>query len=256
MIVSQETASSSCRFVSFNIRVGIETSLAHIAADLESLKPDVVALQEVGESWIMGPPLKQTAYLSSALGLPYFHFAPSLTAQPGQHFGIAFISRWPLLDLEHHLLPKDQDEQRSFVSALIHPPFSTQPWGCLTTHLSINEPERITQSQAIVDHIQTRFQDHQGPLIVLGDLNDRPHTPTLTPFTHFLTDTYAHSTASTPCIPSDESGYTFSVKEPHRRIDYLLSRAVKIHQVHVATSLKSSDHFPLLGLFESRSDDE
>ena len=251
--------SSSCRCVSFNIRVGIETSLAQIATDLESLKPDLIALQEVGESWIMGPPLKQTAYLSSALGLPYFHFAPSLTARPGQHFGISLISRWPLLKIQHHFLPQDQDEQRSFVSASIHPPFTDQPWGIITTHLSINEPERIQQSQTIVKHIHQNFPSPHTPLLVLGDLNDRPSTPTMIPFTDVLTDGYEyiqnqkgrdhHKKENSD--NQNSSGFTFSVKDPHRRIDYLLSRSLQIHHVDVATHLQSSDHFPLLGIFGS-----
>ena len=243
--------SSSCRCVSFNIRVGIETSLAQVATDLESLKPDLIALQEVGESWIMGPPLKQTAYLSSALGLPYFHFAPSLTALPGQHFGISLISRWPLLNIHHQLLPKEQDEQRSFVSAMVHPPFSDRPWGIITTHLSVNEPERIQQSQAIVEHIHQRFPLSLTPLIILGDLNDRPSTPTLTPLTDLLVDAYEYIHQKKSADTPDALGYTFSVKDPHRRIDYLLSRSLQIHQVDVATHLKSSDHFPLMGVFGS-----
>ena len=124
-----------CRVVSFNIRVGIETSLAQVACDLERLKPDFVALQEVGESWIMGPPLKQTAYLASALGLPYFHFAPSLTAKTGQHFGISVLSRWPLSDITQTLLPQEKDEQRSSLQMKLHPPFSSRPWSIFTTHL-------------------------------------------------------------------------------------------------------------------------
>lgn len=236
-----------CRVVSFNIRVGIETSLAHVACDLESLKPDFVALQEVGESWIMGPPLKQTAYLASALGLPYFHFAPSLTAQSGQHFGISVLSRWPLLEMKQTLLPREKDEQRSSLALQIHPPFSPHPWSIFTTHLSIEESERIQQSQVIAHQVRTALHTTKGPVLVLGDLNDRPFTSTLTQLTSQLTDSYAHFNGQNPSL-----GYTFSVKDPHRRIDYLLTHQLDSHHVEVCTHLKSSDHFPLLGVFSER----
>ena len=229
------------RVATFNIKVGVDSHPTTLASDLLALRLDLLALQEIGERWRMGVPISQTHYLAAAQQHPYLHFAPALTdRETGGQFGIAMTSKWPLKKMKQELLPQQEDEQRTLFITQIDPPhWSGSSVTILTAHLSVKEPERVEQAQ----HIARLAQEVQGPLLVIGDLNDRPQTPTLKVlYEAGLKDPWR-------ALYPQEEGYTFSVKNPHRRIDYLLYRHLRCTDIQVMTQVKSSDHFPLLAEF-------
>lgn len=222
------------RLVTYNIRLGVESDLAAIAdaIRLACACPDLVALQEVGDHWNMGEHTDQTATLAAHLGLAHHTFADALTDDRGGRYGIALMSPHAIEDIRVTPLPRETDEQRVALTATLAAP---TPIHIVTTHLSVAEPERLTQAR----HIGRLAAAHPGPVIVLGDLNDRPATPTLTAARGALTDCFDHAGAG----PAE----TFSVADPHRRIDYIFVGGGLVPTAcRVAREATASDHFPLV----------
>ena len=89
-------ASPSLRVVTWNIRLGVESSLARIAERLSMMDPDLVALQEVGRHWVMGEPGDQAAVLARGVDLPHHHFFPALWTRPCRDLHGLAGRLWPL----------------------------------------------------------------------------------------------------------------------------------------------------------------
>lgn len=222
--------------MTYNVRVGVESSLQALAlAIIAAGRPDLIAFQEIGDRWNMGEPVDQTGTLASALGLPYAVFAGALLDPAGGRFGVSLAARWPLVDTSVEPLPRETDEQRVLLQATLqHPRGDIR---VLNTHLSVAAPERLAQAARLGEVAQAAAG--AGPVIVLGDLNDRPGTAVVERARGALTD----------CFDARGEGpeVTFSVKDPHRRIDYLFCggglRPTAPARVHREAT--ASDHFPL-----------
>ena len=220
------------RIMTYNIKVGVDSSPATLAATLCRLNADIIALQEVGSGWQMGVPVDQSAYLASAAGLRYVHFAGALTDKLGGQFGISLLSRWPILNPRSTQLPREVDEQRILLEAKVEAP---TPFTLLTTHLSVADRERSAQLKLIRDRAATC----RGPLILLGDLNARPERPPLQELRSAeLQDAFS--------VAGEGPGESFSVVDPHRRIDYIFTRVFQARRCWLAQRERGSDHFPLL----------
>ena len=220
--------------MTYNIRVGIETSLAEIAAAVQAIGvPDVLALQEVGLRWRMGEPVNQAAVIGDAIGLPFHAFAGALLDAPsGGRFGVALLSRFPLDGVHTTNLPRESDEQRVILRARVAAP---RPFVVLNTHLSVAPGERLAQARQLALAVAAE----PGPVVLLGDLNDRPGTPVVTTAMADLTDCFDAVGVGPP--------ETFSVADPHRRIDYIGvgAGACAVEASRVERGARASDHFPV-----------
>lgn len=231
--------------LSFNLKVGVDSSPAALAADLARVQSargalHLCSLQEVGRGWRMGVPLHQSAYLAAALSHEAVAFAPALTDARGGQFGVALTAAWGLGGVEQLLLPCERDEQRTLLRAEVSPP----SWGgarvqVFVTHLSVVPEERLAQARCVAERVAAV----EGPVLLLGDLNDLPGSEPLRALEAVgLRDPWAE-------LRPEALGYTFSVKRPHRRIDYLLYRGLRCDAVELEGWSVSSDHLPLWGRF-------
>ena len=224
--------------MTYNIRVGVESDMAEVAASIRAAGvPDVLAMQEIGVRWNMGECVDQPAVIADALGLPYHTFAGALTDPCGGQFGVALVSRYPLTDVSVEKLPKDRDEQRVLLSARLESPV---PIRVLNTHLSVFEEERLLQAQRLGRVAATSVE----PVVVIGDLNDRPGTPVIDAARGALLDCFD--------VTGEGPEETFSVADPHRRIDYVFcgSPICPVGTARVERNARASDHFPLIALVE------
>lgn len=217
----------------YNIRIGIETSLADVAAaTVAAGVPDLLALQEVGVRWCMGECVDQPAVLGAAVGLPHHAFAGALLHTRGGRFGVALLSRWPLEAVQTTNLPRGVDEQRVILRARVLAP---TPFVALVTHLSVQPEERLAQAGQLALAVAAE----QDPVVVLGDLNDLPGSPVVATACAGLTD----------CFDARGEGeaVTFSVRDPHRRIDYIAcgQGLQPVGPARVLRTVCASDHFPL-----------
>ena len=233
-MIPLERVGETYTVMTYNIRVGISTSLAEIAAAIRAIGvPDVLALQEVGLRWRMGESVNQAAVIGAAIGLPYHAFAGALLDAPsGGRFGVALVSRYPLDGVHTLNLPRETDEQRIVLRARVAAP---TPFVVLNSHLSVALPERLAQAQQLA----MMAAAEREPLVVLGDFNDRPGTPTINTIMTDLTDCFDAAGAGPP--------ETFSVADPHRRIDYIGvgNGACPGDLARVERTARASDHFPL-----------
>ena len=226
------------KIVTFNIKLGVDSHLSQIAKDILLMNPDICVIQEIGNGWQMGVPINQTAYLASASNLPYFQFIPALEDSKGGHFGIAILSKYPMSESQIDLLPSLKDEQRVLFSAKIH---AENDFHLYTTHLSIFEEERNLQFDWICQKIKAQIIHHL-PIVLVGDLNDLETSKGIEKLKNLgLVDAWR---LLHPDVQEQDS-YTFSVKKPNRRIDYLFSKGFEIKSAEILRSYCSSDHFPL-----------
>ena len=235
------------RVATWNIRIGIETSMAAVANSFRAVFAgddaiDLLALQEVAVDWRMGERMNQPAYLAAALDLPYHAFAGSLTDHRGGRFGVALLSRWPIAAVDTTLLPRDRDEQRSALRVTL----STQPaLVVVNTHLSVDPDERLKQA-----HMVRQLVDASHPALLVGDFNDTPDSSTLAALRGPNVDHEPLVDAFDAAGRGDE--LTFSVKAPNRRIDYIMAQRgwARPRMCRVATEVTTSDHFPVVAEIE------
>ncbi|MCA9537866.1 MAG: endonuclease/exonuclease/phosphatase family protein [Myxococcales bacterium] len=218
--------------LTYNIRLGVETDLRAVATAIAAAGAfDLIALQEVGEHWNMGERVDQAAVLAAHLSLPTHVFAGALTDAQGGRYGIAVLARWPMDDIEVINLPREVDEQRVLLRATLRAPVPVRVY---STHLSIAEAERTAQARFIADALA----EEVGPVLLLGDLNDRPESATLAVLNGLI-----------DCFDACGEGAseTFSVRDPHRRIDYIRCGGglVPAGTTQVLRAARASDHFPL-----------
>jgi endonuclease/exonuclease/phosphatase family metal-dependent hydrolase len=219
------------RLISYNIKIGAETSLDEVGRGLASLSPDLVALQEVGLRWLWGEKADSVAKLSAATTLPYTLYAPALASFDGGSFGVALLSRYPLQQAHVLRLTRVVDEPRVLACAQVALGSGTL-WFA-TTHLSYKE-DRISQARQIAAHLATL----EGRKVLLGDLNAEPEERLHEVAAPGLVDAFA--------AKGRGRGLTFSVAEPKWRLDYAMVDPLLVIERCEVPAVRASDHFPLL----------
>lgn len=187
---------SSLRVVQLNagslLEPGWDERRHEIVAWIDQLRPDVVCLQEMWQS----PTDANTAGWIAEHADGTWHwafggaaFGPRLWPDPGLHFGSAILSRWPIDEHAHHLLPVAEDDD-PFVNdvpwALFHA--HTAGLDVFSTHLA-SAPHhgfhRVRQVRAIDDLIKAARVTADSstargprrtsmPAILCGDFNAEP----------------------------------------------------------------------------------
>lgn len=232
------------RVMTFNIHAGVGDDgvydLERIARVIENQGVDVVALQEVDEHFEARTNfVDQAPWLGRRLGMYSFFganqdFPPLKSGQPRRRYGIATLTRAPILNFRHALLPSTPTlEQRGSTHVLIET--MGRPVHIFNTHLQHNsQQDRIAQAAQLCR--MAGKVDHDT--VICGDFNAGPDQPELTELAKEFTDVWART--------STEPGYTYNVKNPRYRIDYVFTSAgIKPGKAEVIYT-DASDHFPLV----------
>ena len=146
-----------------------------IRACIESLDPDLIALQEV----LVGDAIDQRALLFA--GTPYgyeFGRSQDFWLDPSLAFGNLVASRWPLAQTEVVALPQ-RERVGGCVAVVtnVQSPFGLVPF--VSTHLTYPPYDgymREQQAKAILDLVRSRRVSGGFPAIVCGDFNARPES--------------------------------------------------------------------------------
>jgi len=206
-----------------------EARLAFIAAKLDSLRPDVVTLQEVREA--PGRIENQAEVLARHRGLHHV-FAPS-TAWGGGHEGLAIVSRFPIGAHEARTLPHaTETEGRIVLSARLDTDFG--PVWTHTTHLSYREHEgRQREDQVMVIDEVIAAHKNDNPQVLTGDFNAVPHSDEIRWLCGLTTlgGRRVYYQDSWDIVRTGEPGYTWARANPFigrmawlrgdRRLDYI-----------------------------------
>ena len=123
IVAGRKRAPVRLRVLCYNIHhaAGVDGKLdvPRIARVIQSVKPDLVALQEVDRNTTRTGKVDQAAELARLTRMNHV-FGANIAFQGGQ-YGNAILSRFPITEHRNHLLPNvDAGEQRGVLAATIH----------------------------------------------------------------------------------------------------------------------------------------
>jgi endonuclease/exonuclease/phosphatase family metal-dependent hydrolase len=224
------------RVLTYNIHHGEGTDkqfdYKRLAAVINNLEPDIVALQEVDCGTERASGTDQAKLLAKLCHMHYA-FGQAMSHQGGQ-YGEAILSRFPIEKTIVHPLPYQLElEPRAAVEVVIDPA-GIGPISFVGTHLCHKSDElRVQQAQRLVQ----LFPSEKGnPVILAGDFNSRP--------------------GSDPMNVLLNAGWLDTVS-PHSVIDYILVRRCDLWVVRDITIVEEpvvSDHSPVLVVLQWQGD--
>jgi endonuclease/exonuclease/phosphatase family metal-dependent hydrolase len=203
-----------------------------IRRGLETLRPDLVGLQEVLRH--EAEPLNQAQELTAGLDY-HVAFAPAWHIGGGLQFGNAVLSRWPITTAENFMLPGEpSQETRALLYVRAQSPAGDIPVFC--THLDWQFHHgyvRERQVAFIADKVHELAPTDGFPPILMGDFNAEPDAAEIR-YLRGLVTLRGRSTYFADCFGQcgEGPGYTFArsnlyaakLREPNRRIDYIFVR--------------------------------
>jgi endonuclease/exonuclease/phosphatase family metal-dependent hydrolase len=234
------------RVMSYNIQAGRGIDhcfdLMRTAVTIEAQRPDLLALQEVDVAWSSRSEyVDEAAWLSRRLNLRSF-FAPIYTRPPDRpgaptrRFGLAILSRFPIISTTNHLITR-MSTQEPDAEPVPTPGFpevvvdvAGRPLRIFNAHLDFRPDPAVRRTQ--VDEIASIIGDRPG--LLAGDFNAPPGAGELAPLWNELTD------------PLDGDCFTWPADRPAKRFDYVAVPAgITVQRARVAASL-ASDHLPVV----------
>lgn len=220
------------RVLTYNIHHGEGTDkefdYRRLAKVIDTLSPDIIALQEVDVGTERASGVDQPALLGKLCRMRYA-FGQAMPYQGGQ-YGEAILSRFPIEKAVVHPLPfQFEQEPRAALEVRVSPK-GLGPLTFVGTHLCHQKNEnRVQQTQRIR---QLFSQEGGSPVILAGDFNAR--------------------SGSEPMKVLLDAGWVDGVA-PRSVIDYVLVRSGDPWQVKEVTIIPEpvvSDHNPVLVVLE------
>jgi endonuclease/exonuclease/phosphatase family metal-dependent hydrolase len=233
--------------LSYNIHHGEGTDgildLSRQAEVVKSLQPDLVALQEVDQRTERTGGVDQLEELARLTGM-FAEFGKTMEFSGGS-YGVAVLSRWPIVGTRTDPLPGLPDrEPRAALTVLVR----VGPEGPLlhftTTHLDQGREEGNRVAQAA--HLNNLLVGEGAPEILAGDMNSRFDAEVM----KVLEAQWTNATTADPSLPPPADG------RPRFRGDYIFVRPTDCWRVIEASALEdriASDHRPVLVVLELMS---
>lgn len=232
----------------YNIHAGKDAggrdNLARVAEVVRGTGADLVLLQEVDRNTRRSGPTDQPAALARLTGYSVA-FGRTIGFQGGD-YGVALLSRWPIL--RDTLIPLAvtappggsvaNREQRGVLVAVVSAPGG--PLTVLNTHLDASRDDawRVQEIEGVL-RVANPIRGSGVPLLLGGDFNSRPASPV-----HGTLRAAGFRDAWPECGTGD--ALTFPAAAPDRRIDYLyLTGGARCLDARVVPG-EASDHRALL----------
>jgi endonuclease/exonuclease/phosphatase family metal-dependent hydrolase len=240
------------RVMAYNIQAGAGADhvfdLERQARAIESEHPDLVGLEEVDVDWAARSDYTdEAAWLARRLHMhvffaPIYDLPPDRAGAPDRRFGVALLSRFPILWARNREITRLSTQVPDPVPAPA-PGFPEvlvlahgMPLWVYVTHLDYRADPAVRAAQvADMDAIMDR---RHGRKLLLGDFNAQPDDPELAPLWTRLTDALtAEGQRTVPTWPADV---------PVKRIDYVTySSGIRATAAYVPDTL-ASDHRPVV----------
>ncbi|MFF3897170.1 endonuclease/exonuclease/phosphatase family protein [Streptomyces sp. NPDC001812] len=236
------------RVATYNIHAGAGQDgvfdLGRTAEALRGLDADVIGLQEVDVHWgARSDFVDEARALADALDMRVF-FAPIYDLDPAtadgerRQYGVAVLSRPPVLEAENHEITRLSTQTSDPVPAPA-PGFAEVTVDVkgvfvhvYSTHLDHRADPSIRAAQ-VADMLEVLASDH-GPKILVGDFNAEATAPELAPLWRRLRDA------------APDGGGTYPAVDPVKRIDLVtVSPGITVTGAHEAAT-DASDHRPVV----------
>ncbi len=153
-------------FVSYNIAAGrqVSYSMRTLAGDLKEVKADIVGIQEVDQNCDRSGNIDTVKLLSRTSGLEHYAFFKGIDLGAGE-YGVAILSKYPILETERVELSSNGHEQRVVGRALID--VNGTHINFFVTHLSYEDKATRTGQFAELAAILSAH----APYVLVGDFN-------------------------------------------------------------------------------------
>lgn len=248
------SADFALRVMTYNIAAG-HGDLNATAATIRAASADIVALQEVDVHW---EPRSNFADQATELGrqlnmqvrfAPIYHVASTDASKPPREYGVALLSRFPIVAFHNHQLTR-LSTQTANASPAPMPGFlevsvkaNGQTLRVFNTHLDYRADPSVRRQQ--VSETLAILGTTDTPMLFFGDLNATPTAPELAPLLARLRDAWP---------TSSDAGLSYPANAPVKRIDYVLTSShFRVVSASV-TDVQTSDHRPVVAsLSMSRS---
>ena len=245
-LASFGNADEPLRVLCYNIHhcegVDGKLDLNRIARVIQSVRPDIVALQEVDANSRRSDSVNQPTRLADLVGM-HVVFGANIQLNGGGHYGNAVLSKFPIQSYENHSLPNTNGgEQRGVLACKIQIPGISRPLVFLATHFDHrkDDAQRFESAQ----FVNKLISDTGAPAILAGDMNDVLGSRTL----YELQKRWRSTTAKPlPTIP---------VAKPERQIDFILYRPAntfRVKEVKVLDERVASDHRAIFAVIDMGS---
>lgn len=219
------------RVLSYNIKHAELSSLEEIAAVINEIQPDVVALQEVDDEAERSGNVDQAYRLGQLTGMAA-SFRRAVVLADGGLYGLAILSRYPILSSEKVELTSTGEQRVAVLWELSLPDGTLLHVG--NTHLGLDAGERATQAAELVE-----LAAGASNALILGDLNEGPGGS--------VHDTLEGAGFRDAWLEAGQGdGFTFPASGPESRIDYAFVGADwgQVRAAEVAAK-SASDHAAL-----------
>ncbi|WP_405682943.1 endonuclease/exonuclease/phosphatase family protein [Streptomyces sp. NBC_00057] len=240
------------RVATYNIHAGAGEDnvfdLDRTAAAIRDLNADVIGLQEVDVHWSSRSNFVDEAEeLADKLDMKVF-FAPIYDNDPAteggdrQQYGVAVLSRYPVLEAENHDITRLSTQTPNPVPAPA-PGFAEVTVNVngshvhvYSTHLDYRANPSVRSAQ-VTDMLNVLAED-SGPKVLVGDFNAEASAPELAPLWQELQDA------------APNGGKTYPAVNPFKRIDFVTASPdiTVVSAQDVATD--ASDHRPVVADLE------
>jgi len=234
------------RVMTYNIRSG-NGNLTGTADAIRASAPQLVALQEVDVHWAERSSfVDQATVLGEQLQMHVrfariYQFAGTAPQDPPREFGVALLSKFPILDWSNHIIARLSTQETNPVTAPL-PGFlearidvGGTAVRVFNTHLDYRSDPRVRQQQ--VAEMLAYIGDASVPTLLFGDLNAPPDAAEIQPLLERLNDAWPVTAGPGLTDPADE---------PRKRIDYVLvSKHFRVQSASVPMTL-ASDHRPVV----------
>ncbi|AZM64074.1 MULTISPECIES: endonuclease/exonuclease/phosphatase family protein [unclassified Streptomyces] len=236
------------RVVTYNIHAGAGQDqvfdLDRTAAALRGLHADVIGLQEVDVHWgARSAFVDEARALARTLRMRVF-FAPVYDLEPAdqggerRQFGVAVLSRHPVLHAENHEITRLSTQTPDPVPAP-GPGFAEVVVGVrgarvhvYSTHLDYRADPSVRAAQ-VADMLAVLAAD-RGPRVLVGDFNAEATAPELAPLWRTLRDA------------APDGGATYPADVPVKRIDLVtVSPDITVAGARTVAT-RASDHRPVV----------
>jgi len=214
------------------------SNLDAVAGIINSLEPDLVALQEVDNKTRRAKMLDLTAELSQRTGMKGI-FGKAMDYDGGG-YGEAILCRYPIIETKNNPLPHtDKAEPRAALEILLELPGGVK-MVFVGTHLDHqrDQSNRMMQANRIIE----LYENLDLPMVLAGDLNAVPGSEPINLLCRQWSD-----------AAQDDPQPTFPSTRPARKIDYIMYKPKsrwKVVDVRVIDEKVASDHCPVFAVLE------
>lgn len=215
--------------MTYNIQNGFSAGnyfdLEAQARTIESVRPDVLVLEEIGRGWLISGGVDQVLWFSHRLDMPYV-FA---SGAGDELWGNAILSRAPMSNVERHRFSSVANLKRAV--AVVQLQTEVGPLWVFGTHLDNIRREDAVRYEQVRQLIEIRAG--RAPAVLAGDFNADPGSDVMQAL---LAGGWHDSGA--------ELGPEATTTPDRRRIDYILvSDGVEVLQPRIIQRW-TSDHLP------------